>query len=232
MKPSMPFVIGLSAALLIPVWAQAQNQTQAQTRYVTDQLEIALKAGESPRARTIKVLPTGTPLEVLGVNTASHFARVRTGDGAVGFVPEGQLQTEPAARNRVAELERRLAALEQDPDSLSAQLTKAQSEAAEVTTRYLDLERDKQRLEQELAAIRHASANVVDITSDRERLRIQVVELTRARADLEQENRDLKQQQNLRWFLIGAGVLGGGIVLGLLLPRLRLGRRKTTWETL
>ena len=230
MKPSMPFVIGLSAALLIPVWAQAQNQNQ--TRYVTDQLEIALKAGESPRARTIKVLPTGTPLEVLGVNIASHYARVRTGDGAVGFVPEGQLQTEPAARNRVAELEQRIAALEQDPDSLAVQLTKAQSETAEVTTRYLDLERGKQRLEQELAAIRHASANVVDITNDRERLRIQVVELTRARADLEQENRDLKQQQHLRWFLIGAGVLGGGIVLGLLLPRLRLGRRKTTWETL
>lgn len=230
MKPSLPFVIGLSAALLIPVWAQAQNQTQ--TRYVTDQLEIPLKAVESPRARTIKVLPTGTPLEVLGVNTASHFARVRTGDGTVGFVPEAQLQTEPAARNRVAELEKRIAVLEQDPDSLSVQLTKAQAETAEVTTRYLDLERNKQRLEQELAAIRHASANVVDITNDRERLRIQVVELTRAQADLEQENRDLKQQHDLRWFLVGVGVLGGGIVLGLLLPRLRLGRRKTAWDRL
>lgn len=226
MRPSIPLLMGLSAALLIPAWGQAE------TRYVTDQLEIVLKAGENPRSRTLKVLTTGTPLEVLGVNANTRYARVKAGDGTVGFVPEGQIQSEPAARHRVAELERRLAVLEQDPDSLSSQLNKAQSETSDLLARYQGLERDKQRLEQELATIRYASANVLELTNDRERLRLQVAELTRVSADLEQENGDLKHQQNQRWFLIGAGVLGGGMLLGLFLPRLRLGRRKSAWETL
>ena len=226
MRPSMPLLLGLSTALLIPAWGQAE------TRYITDQLEIALKAGEGPRARTLRVLPTGTPVEVLGVNANTRYARVKVGDGTVGFVPEGQIQIEPAARHRVAELERRLAVLEQNPDSLSSQLNKAQSEYSDLLARYQGLERDKQRLEQELATIRYASANVLELTNDRERLRLQVAELTRVRADLEQENGDLKHQQSQRWFLIGAGVLAGGMLLGLLLPRLRLGRRKSAWETL
>jgi SH3 domain protein len=227
----MPLLMGLSAALMIPALMNPAG-CQAETRYVTDQLEIVLKAGENPRSKTLKVLPTGTPLEVLGVNPNTRYARVKAGDGTVGFVPEGQLQAEPAARNRVPELERRLAELEQDPDSLSSQLTKVQSEHSDLVARYQGLERDKQRLEQELATIRYASANVLDLTNDRERLRLQVAELTRVSADLEQENGDLKHQENQRWFLIGAGVLIGGMLLGLLLPRLRLGRRKTSWETL
>lgn len=226
MRPSMPLLMGLSVALTLPAWVQAE------TRYVTDQLEIVLKAGETPRAKTLRVLSTGTPLEVLGVNANTRYARVKLGDGTIGFVPEGQLQTEPAARQRVAELERRLAVLEQDPDALANQLNKVQSEHADLLARYQTVERDKQRLEQELATIRYASANVLELTNDRERLRLQVAELTRANADLGLENGDLKDQQNQRWFLIGAGVLVGGILLGLLLPRLRLGRRKTAWDTL
>jgi SH3 domain protein len=88
-------------------------------------------------------------------------------------------------------------------------------------------------LEQQLATIRHASANVLDITNDREQLRLQVADLSRTRADLEQENRDLKNQTNQRWFMIGAGVLVGGVLLGLILPHLRLGRRrKSSWGSL
>ena len=226
MRPSAPLLLGLCAALLTPTWGQAE------TRYVTDQLEITLRAGDSPRYKILKMLPSGTPLEVLGVNKTTKSVRVRTEDGLVGFVPEEQLKTEPAARNRAAELEARLVELQQNPDAVAARLARAQSEQAELKARFQDLERDKQRLEQELATIRHASANVLEVTSDRERLRTQVSDLTRARADLEQENRDIKNQTNQRWFLIGAGVLTGGILLGLILPRLRLGRRKSAWGSL
>ncbi|MBS1203084.1 MAG: hypothetical protein H6R22_1593 [Chromatiaceae bacterium] len=152
--PVVPLMLWLGAFLSVP------HAAQAETRYVTDQLDITLRAGESIRYKILRMLRSGTPLEVLTV------------------------------------------------------------------------ERDKQRREQELATIRHASANVLDITNDRERLRIQVAELTRTRADLEQENRDLKNETNRRWFMIGAGVLGGGVLMGLILPHLRFGRRKSSWGSL
>ncbi|WP_295453457.1 TIGR04211 family SH3 domain-containing protein [uncultured Thiodictyon sp.] len=226
MKPLAPLLCGLCAALLIPSWAQAE------TRYVTDQLEISLRAGASTRYKVLKMLPSGTPLEVLAVNQTTKYTQVKTPDGTVGFVPQELIQTEPAARNRVPELEARLAQLLQSPDALSARLAKTQAERTDLESRYQDLEQKKNLLEQQLATIRHASANVLEVTSDRERLRLQVADMTRAQADLEQENRDFKNQTNQRWFLIGAGVLIGGMLLGLILPRLRPGRRKNTWGSL
>jgi SH3 domain protein len=157
---------------------------------------------------------------------------VRIQDGTVGFVLVQELQDEPAARDRLAELEERLAALRQKPDALTRELADLQEAHGELRERFATLEREKQLREQELAKIRHASANVLDITNDRERLRLQVAELTRTRAALEQENRDLKNQTNQRWFLIGAGVLVSGVLMGLILPHLRVRRRKTTWGSL
>jgi SH3 domain protein len=204
---------------------------QAATRYVTDSLEVTLRTGESNRYRIIRMLPSGTPLEVLSVNKATDYARVRTEDGTVGYVLERELQEEPAARVRILELEQRLAELQAEPDALSARLAALQTEHARIDAAFQELQREKQRLEEELATIRHASANILDITSDRERLRIQVSELTRERADLQQANRDLSNQTNQRWFMIGAGVILIGVLIGLLLPHLRF-RRRSSWGSL
>jgi SH3 domain protein len=201
---------------------------QAATLYVTDSLEITLRTGESNRYRIIRMLPSGTPLEVLSVNKATDYARVRTEDGTVGYVLERELQDEPAARVRILELEQRLAELMAEPEALTAKLAALQTEHARIDADFQALQREKQRLEEELATIRHASANILDITSDRERLRIQVSELTRERADLQQANRDLSNQTNQRWFLIGAGVILVGVLIGLLLPHLRF-RRRSSW---
>lgn len=229
MKSILLLSLGLAVAVAAVV---APAPARADTQYVTDRLEVALRAGESPRYKILRLLPSGTALEVLGTNKTTGYARVRAADGTLGFLSADQLQAQPAARDRLAELETRLAEIQQAPDAVAAQLDRLRSEYATLKSRYDASERQRQRLEQELATIRHASANVLDMTADRERLRIQVAELRRARADLEQTNRDLNNQTNQRWFLIGSGVLGGGVLLGLILPNLRLGRRRSAWSTL
>lgn len=227
-RPSLGaiLILGLLVAAALPLRAVAE------TRYVTDRLEVTLRAGESTRYKILRMLPSGTPVEVVSVNPSTNYARVRIPDGTIGFMLVQELQDEPAARDRLAELEERMKALRQKPDALANELANLQETYGELKQRFAALEREKQQREQELARIRHASANVLDITSDRERLRLQVAELTRSRADLEQENRDLKNERNQRWFLIGAGVLGGGVLMGLILPHLRLRRRKSSWGSL
>ena len=224
----------LGTLMIAWLWVAAAlpQCAHAETRYVTDRFEVTLRAGESTRYKILRMLPSGAPVEVLSVNRSTNYARVRIQDGTVGFVLVQELQDEPAARDRLAELEERLAALRQKPDALTKELADLQETHGELRARFATLEREKQLREQELAKIRHASANVLDITNDRERLRLQVAELTRARAALEQENRDLKNPTNQRWFLSGAGVLVSGVLMGLLLPHLRVRRRKTTWGSL
>ncbi|NCC28632.1 MAG: TIGR04211 family SH3 domain-containing protein [Gammaproteobacteria bacterium] len=204
----------------------------AAARYVTDALEVTLRTGESNRYRMIRMLPSGTPVEVLGVNKATEYARVRTEDGTVGYLLERELQDEPAARNRVLELEQRLVELQGEPNTLAARLAALQTAYDRLDADFRTLQRDKVRLEQELATIRHASTNILEITGDRERLRIQVSELTREHADLEQANRDLGNRTNQRWFMIGAGVILLGVLIGLVLPHVTFRRRRGSWGSL
>jgi SH3 domain protein len=72
----------------------------------------------------------------------------------------------------------------------------------------------------------------VQIAQERKKLRKQVATMSRELADQEQEIRELKNSTTQRWFLIGGGVLFGGILLGLLLPHLRVRRRKDSWGSL
>ncbi len=44
-----------------------------------------------------------------------------------------------------------------------------------------------------------------------------------------QEQKEIKNQTKQHWFMIGAAVLGGGILIGLTLPHLTLRRRKSRW---
>jgi SH3 domain protein len=210
----------------------AAGQALGETRYITDQTEITLRRGESTRYKIVQMLPSGTPVEVLSTNSGTGYARVRTRDGTEGYVLARQLLLEPIARDRIAAMEEKLAELQQAPDQLAAQLTELKTAHEKLNIDFEDLQRQKEQLEAELATIRHASANVVQITQERTELRKAATDLTRQLAGLQQENADLKNQATHRWFLIGAGVVVLGIVIGLILPHLRFRRRRSSWGSL
>ena len=210
----------------------ATGQALADTRYVTDQLQITLRSGESTRHKIVRMLQSGTEVDMLSKSTKTGYSKIRTADGTTGFVLSRQLLAEPVPREKVAILEARLQELQQAPDQLAAQLAQLQTEHANLDSDHKELQAEKGHLEEELATIRHASANVVRITEERTELRQSVADLRRQTADLVQENMDLKNQTTQRWFLIGAGVVIGGILIGLILPHLRLQRRKNSWGSL
>jgi SH3 domain protein len=199
---------------------------------VTDQFQITMRKGESTRHKIIRMLPTGEAVEALETNSDSGYTRIRTSDGTIGYVLDRQLLKEPVARERIAEMTARLQELQAEPDQLAAKLAELQQAHSTLQADHDELRSDKERLEEELATIRHASANVMRITQERTELRQGVADLTRQVAELQQRSRDLSNQSTQRWFLIGAGVVVGGILIGLVLPHLRFRRRKSSWGSL
>ena len=210
----------------------AFHQAQAETRYVTDQCSVPMRKGDALKYKIASMLPSGTALEVIGGEAGAGFVQVRTPEGKTGWVAAAELQADPAARNHLAAMEARLAELQQAPEALAGKLAALQTEHANLQSEHERIGRERDHLEQELASLRNASANIVEVTNDRAELRTRVAELTRQAADLEQETRDLKLQRDQRWFLIGAGVVGGGILIGLILPHLSFRRRKSSWGSL
>lgn len=205
---------------------------ETDTRYVSDELEITLRKGESTGHKISSMLKSGTQVEVLGINKATGYARVRTPSGKIGFVLLRQLMDEPSAREQIGAIKERMAEMESEPARLSAALEELREEHAVLEEEHAETVEVKESLEQELAGIRQTAANAINIANERTELQKQVAQLSRRLADVEQENRELQNDETQDWFLIGAGVAIGGVVLGLILPSLRVRRRKTSWDTL
>ena len=205
---------------------------QAETRYVTDQLKITLRSGESNRHRILKMLPSGTPVEILADNPKTGYSKVRLANGTTGYVLTRQLLREPVARDRLTALQKRIQELEASPNELRSRLAQVTREYEALKQAHQSLQSEKDRIERELAELKRTAANAVQIAQERRKLRKQVATMTHQLADQEQEIRELKNSSAQRWFLIGGGVLFGGILLGLILPRLRVRRRRDSWGSL
>ncbi len=201
------------------------------TLYVTDTFKITLRSGESTGHKIVRMLPSGAALDVLGQNPDTGYTRVRY-SGQEGYVLTRQLMSTPSARDQVTLLTERLRELQEAPGKLSSKLTNLEREHKDLQSAHEELKQIREQLDTELKSIRRTAADAMRINEERNELRKTVANLTREREELKQQNRDLGNQTAQQWFMIGAGVIILGIVLGLLLPHLRFQRRKSTWGTL
>jgi len=207
-------------------------ELQAETRYITDEFKVTMRKGESATHRILKMLPTGAAVSVISSNQKTGYSKVRTEDGKTGYVLTHQLVDAPVAREQLVKLQARLEELEAKPGELGAKLSALQNEHTALQSAHAELQKIKQEIEAEFEAIKRTSANAVRISNERNELRSRVAALTRESEDLKQEKRELENGNAQRWFLIGAGVITGGILLGLILPRLRIRRRRDSWGSL
>ena len=218
--------------LTLALLAAAGLTQAADTRYVTDQLEATLRTGESVTHRITKMLPSGTPVEVLGSNPKTGYSRIRMQDGKDGYILTRQLMDEAPPRERVIQLEAKLQELQQAPEQLTAKLAALQDQYANLERAHGKLETLKRELEAELIAVKRAAADPLAIAEERNALRKQVADLARQAEELKAQNAEIANDQGQRWFLIGGGVAFGGLLLGLILPHLRFRRQRSSWSTL
>jgi SH3 domain protein len=200
-----------------------------ETRYVTDKLSIELRRGPSTEYLILRNLEAGLAVDVLE-QTPDGYARVRVADGqgSEGWVLTRLLSTEKSARDRVTIAERaatearaRVGDLERQVAALSAELGDTKAE--------LDHTRENHdHVSRELSSIKAAAANVVDIQEQNESLRQKLVERDRQFEELTVESGALAGRSRQSWFVVGAGVLFGGVLIGLIAPRLRR-KRRSEW---
>jgi SH3 domain protein len=205
--------------------------TQAETRYVTDIFKITMRSGESTSHKILRMLESGLAVEVLSSNPASGYSKVRAGSG-VGYVLTRQLMNKPSARVQLTALQKEIEALKAAPGELRSNLLDLQKQHRELSQAHKSLQAIKNKQEQELQSIQRTASNAIRISNERNELRKQVADLTREVEDLKQENRDLSNEATRDWFLIGAGVIIAGILIGLILPHLRFRRRRSSWGSL
>ena len=205
---------------------------QAESRYVTDQFKITLRSGESATHKLLRMVSSGTELQLLGSNPANGYSKVRLRDGKEGYVLTRQLMKIPSARDRLVTAEKTLEELQEEPGKLTTKLVRLQEAHQKLQVEHKNLIQSKEALDKELESIRRTASNAIRISNERNELRKMVATLTHQVEELKQDNRELSNDSNQEWFLIGAGVIILGIILGLILPHLRFQRRKSSWGSL
>lgn len=100
------------------------------TKYVTDDLQLALHELAGSQGKLIKRLPSGTKLEIL--EESGLFAKVRTPDGTEGWTKSGFLMTNKPARARLLELENQLFDLRKTFEQAQTELEISNQQVAEL----------------------------------------------------------------------------------------------------
>lgn len=201
---------------------------QAQTRYVSDTLVITFRTGPGNEFAVTRNLTSGDRVEVLEQpDDEAGYARVRLDDGSEGWVLWRYLQPEPTAELRLQSATRELNEAGRDVGSLGEQVTTLQAELNQ-TRQQLDAATTRAaRLDAELADIRSASADAIATRELNERLNGNVSTLTAELSAARAEIGELESRNRQSWFIVGAAVLFGGIIIGLVAPSLRRNRRSS-----
>ena len=200
---------------------QARAQT---TAYVTDNLEITLRSGEGNDFRIIRLLTSGTELEIL--QRGEVWTRVRVG-GDEGWVRSIYLQNEPGANARLEQVSAELQRLRQENRDLSDELARAEERLTALATSNNQLTEDNQRMTQRLQEAGEGLA----LSDENKALRKDVIDLEREVQDLRREAERMAERERQDWFLAGAGVVVFGMLIGILVTRIRW-RRRNTWGDL
>ena len=85
-----------------------------------------------------------------------------------------------------------------------------------------------QRFKKELDSLKVTASSSIALSNENIQLKEKIQQTDIRMQGLVLENTAMKNSESQSWFLTGVAVLLGGIILGLILPRLRL-QRKNSW---
>lgn len=194
---------------------------QAETvRYVSDQLDIPMRTGQSDRHKILRFPKSGDALTVLETNEESGYSHVRTQRGRDGWVLSKHLMSTPSARDRLAAAEKKMSRVHE----IEKEKTALKRERDQLNSQNVQLNK-------QLAQIRRVSANAVKISEENEALKTSSIEMERNIQMLEQENDSLQDRSYRNWFMTGSAVVIVSILFGVILTRIRW-RRKSSWGDL
>lgn len=208
----------------------AAGAATAETAYVTDDLDIMVRTGESNRNKIIATLKSGKKVEVLESNPETGYSRVALSNDREGWVLSRLLTNKPAARDLLDAARARLQKLEASHTEISTELAELKAQKANVDSTAKDFKTRSEQLQRELDELQTTASNALRIQEERNQLQERVVNIERELETLKRENDILKNNSAQDWFIVGAGVLLLGLFLGFILPKLSW-QKKSSWNS-
>jgi len=208
------------------------NIAFAKSVYVTDSMKYTLRSGASSSHKVLRMLPSGTRLELLSKDATSGYSKVKTNSGVVGFMPTRFTLKQPISRWFLEKANKKIERLESENKQLKTDLGSLQSDNKVSLTSNKSLEKERNQLDKELNNLRKTASNAIQLQRQRNELQERVVHVERELQQLKRKNQALEDSSNQDWFLYGGILSFLGILFGLLIPKIRWQRRtQSNWDT-
>jgi len=180
-------------------------------RYVSDQLTIPMRSGTTMNHKILKFLDSGLPVKVLEVSDeGNHFLVALTDDESkTGWVEANLLMKEPSARERILVVKKKNQGLLDKQAELRKQIAELKLKEAKLS-----------EVQRTLAQLRKSAAKPILIAEENVSLKKQLIDEQTKNEQLVAENVFLSDKNIKQWFMIGAAVSIGSLLLGLLITRI------------
>lgn len=200
---------------------------QAKTQYVSDHLVITVRTGQGAQFQIIKTLESGEHVEVLKI-TDTGYTQVKTSDGTEGWVRSQYLAEEPVASEKLERAQSQLVKTRTALKKIKNSYATLSQDHKTLSQTQATLSTNKKQLDSELARLSEIAKKPILLDKQNRELQQKNVTLEKDLQRLNQENHSLKDRSQREWFIAGALVLFGGIILGLVIPKLRR-RKSSAW---
>ena len=240
----LPLLLLLTALLTVVAQAQTRSprsgpaaatplttSTPATTVYVSDTLDLPLRAGASDRYKIIGGVPSGSPVEVLKVDAAKGYSLIRTPKGIKGWLLSNQLTEIPSGRELLAKVRQELEQLQARYGELKQHMDDMVSRPDGENLSYPQLYEQALRCRQQLAEYRKVAADTVAMDDRNKALQEQTVTLERDLRVVQQENQALRDANGSMKLLLGAVLAGSLLLAVMLIPRIRE-QQRAQWRRL
>ncbi|MBK7543815.1 MAG: TIGR04211 family SH3 domain-containing protein [Candidatus Competibacteraceae bacterium] len=216
----------------VPVQAQPESQPQSRTTaYVSDMVEVPLRAGASNRYKIVGAVRSGSAVTVLKADAVKGYTQIRASSGARGWISSDQLTETPSSREQLLEVRQELGQLEARHADLQQHVDGAAGRPDSEQLSYSQLYEEALRLRQQLAQYRKVASDTVAIDERNKALQERTVTLERELQIIQQENQALRNDNGTVRFLMGAVLLGAVLLVALLMPKIRE-QRRVQWSQL
>ncbi|OCG77552.1 TIGR04211 family SH3 domain-containing protein [Gilliamella sp. Occ4-3] len=175
-------------------------------KYVTDNVDIYLRRGPGSQYAFSNAVKAGEKVVELEKSADGKFTRIQLNNGSTAWIETSKLNEQPSYKERFPALEAKLAEYQDKVDN------------AEVNQQKL--------LSDYIQKLQTAEKSIETLQNKNEALEQQVKEQNSRIESMLNQVDDKRRDLIVTWFTYGGLVAGGGLILGLILPRIIPSRRK------
>jgi len=208
-------VLFFASFFLIAIPAHAET-----TMYVTDNVYVMVRTGPGMNRRIIAMPKTGNRLEVLE-ELESGWSRVRLSDEKEGWMLSRYLSPGPPSKEVIATLKSENEILKQQVKTLIEENTRFKREQNNLQQALSKQTNTANTLKRSYETLKSESSEFLSLKASYEKASWDLAARSERLAELEEKLGSLQDAQTLRWFVVGAGVLLVGFIVGFIVRRPR-----------